>query len=343
MRDVSPPAPAQSLARRLVQVAAPPKPAPIPGPSYPGRAVETFLDLLPEQVVGGNGLGTRPSPAAMRAETTEEERVPLSNVVCPDRTHGEAANDFGLRRRGMVAMLSGCDGVLAVSDFVRRKFEAFGVDPRVIRSMPIGSRMTQLAEAWPELRDPPPSFDAGRPVRAVFMGYHNYYKGLPMLLDSLELVAPHDLKRLQMYVFAKDVELIAARLDRLRERLGGLTVRAGYEYDQVPALLCGKDLGLVPSVWWDNGPQTVMEFFACGLPVLGAELGGIPDLVKDGHNGLLYRGNDRAHLAEVLAGILRNPNRLLELRRNVRPPLSMPGHAAAMEALYKECLEACKG
>jgi glycosyltransferase involved in cell wall biosynthesis len=343
MKDFPRPAPAPGVASRLVQVVSPPKPPPIPGPAYPGRPVEAFADLVPDRAGSGNGVGSRPSAAAMRAETTPQERVPLSNEVRVDPSDASIVNGFGERRREMVTMLSRCDRVLAVSEFVRRKFESLGVDPRAIRAMPIGSRMTQLAAAWPQLRDEPEPFDGGRAVRAVFMGYHNYYKGLPMLLDSLELIAPADLKRLHLYVFAKDVELIAPRLERLRPSLGGLTIRGGYEYDQVPMLLAGKDLGLVPSVWWDNGPQTVMEFFSCGLPVLGAELGGIPDLVNNGVNGLLHRGNDRAHLAEVLTGVLRNPGRLLELRRKVRPPLSMPEHASAMEVVYNECLKARKG
>lgn len=340
MKDFPRPEPLPGVARRLVQVVAPERPPPLPGPAYPGRGVTTFADLVPDRPNGASGAGTRPSAAATRAQTTPEERVPLSNEVNPDLSNGQVSNEFGERRRALVSMLSRCDRVLAVSEFVRRKFEALGVDPGVIRAMPIGSRMTQMSAAWPELRDEPESFERGRAVRAVFMGYHNYYKGLPMLLDSLELVAPEDLKGLHLYVFAKDVGLIAGRLEKLRASLGGLTVRGGYEYDQVPMLLCGKDVGLVPSVWWDNGPQTVMEFFACGLPVIGAELGGIPDLVRSGVNGLLHRGNDREDLAHILTGVLKNPQQLIDLRKGVGHPLSMPEHAAAMEVVYNDCLKA---
>jgi glycosyltransferase involved in cell wall biosynthesis len=240
----------------------------------------------------------------------------------------------------MVAMLSKCDRVIAVSNFVRRKFEAMGVDGRVLTTLPIGSRMPELrAGVESEGYDPPP-FDRRnpRPIRAVFMGYHNYFKGLPMLLDALGLLTPEYLGRLQLAVYAKDLDVIRPRLERLEPMLAGLTTRAGYRYDEVPALLRGKDLGLVPSVWWDNGPQTVMEFFSCGLPVLGAELGGIPDLVRHGHNGLLYRGNDRFDLARTLAGIIKDPAILTELRQNVRQPRGMAEHARAMESLYNECL-----
>src|SRR3954465_4836874 len=96
-------------------------------------------------------------------------------LVQPDLSNGKVSNEFGQRRRAMVSMLSGCDRVLAVSEFVRRKFESLGVDAGVIRAMPIGSRMTQMAATWPELRDVHEGFEHGRAVRAVFMGYHNYY------------------------------------------------------------------------------------------------------------------------------------------------------------------------
>mgnify|MGYP001266276681 CR=1 FL=1 len=125
---------------------------------------------------------------------------------------------------------------------------------------------------------------------------------------------------------------------QLEPRLAALTLKHGYEYEEIPSLLAGIDLGLVPSVWWDNGPQTVMEFFACGVPVLGAELGGIPDLVRDGHNGLLFRGNDRWDLARTLAAVTAQPGMIGALAGQVRAPKSMPEHALELERIYTERL-----
>jgi glycosyltransferase involved in cell wall biosynthesis len=94
----------------------------------------------------------------------------------------------------------------------------------------------------------------------------------------------------------------------------------------------------VPSVWWDNAPQTVMEFHACGIPVIGAELGGIPDFVRDGVNGLLFRGNDRWDLARRLAEVIRRPGVLAELRGTVRPPKTMAQHGTELEREYQDRL-----
>jgi glycosyltransferase involved in cell wall biosynthesis len=110
----------------------------------------------------------------------------------------------------------------------------------------------------------------------------------------------------------------------------------GYKYDDIPWLLTGTDVGIVPSVWWDNGPQTVIEYLACGVPVVGARLGGIPDFVDHGRNGLLFEGNNRCDLARTLASIVAEPRILDTLRAGARGTRikTMAEHAAELEGLY---------
>lgn len=269
------------------------------------------------------------------------EFAPIENDATPDPI-GNHPNEYGERRRAMIGMLNGCDLVLAVSEFVREKFVALGVDADVIRTMHIGTRMVDLVERHRELVFDPPPFDASRPraVRMVFMGVNHWYKGLPLLADSLERLPPDVLREIDLSIHAMDGGSIEWRFRRLEPRLARLKFSLAYEPQDVPWICGGKDMGIVPSVWWDNGPQTVMEFQACGLPVLGARLGGIPDFVRDGVNGLLFRGNDRADLARRLDEIVREPRRLEELRRNVRRPKSIAEHAAELVDVYAGLVKA---
>src|SRR5690606_18088241 len=135
---------------------------------------------------------------------------------------------------------------------------------------------------------------------------------------------------------------IEYRFRRMEPRLARLRYHEGYEPPDIPWICGGQDIGVVPSVWWDNGPQTVMEFLACGLPVLGAEIGGIPDFVTQGVNGLLFRANDRFDLARTLAKLIDEPELAGRLRAGVRPPKTMEAHAAELEQIYREgvCSEA---
>jgi glycosyltransferase involved in cell wall biosynthesis len=254
-------------------------------------------------------------------------RKPLLNIIQPEPPSAKPPAPWARRREAMVAMLNNCDQVLAVSTFVRDKFIAAGVQPGKIQTLPIGTRMTELASAMRgasvPLAQPMPPVP---PIRMVFMGYHNWYKGLPMLAESLALLTPEYLRHIDLRIYALGGEQMEPEFRALEPHLAALTFQHGYRYEEIPALLQGAHLGLVTSVWWDNAPQTVMEFLACGIPVLAAELGGIPDFVKHGHNGLLFRGNDRWDLARTLADVIREPGQLPALRTNVRPPRSIAQH-----------------
>jgi glycosyltransferase involved in cell wall biosynthesis len=57
---------------------------------------------------------------------------------------------------------------------------------------------------------------------------------------------------------------------------------------------------IVPSIWYENNPMTVIEAFSYGKPVIGAEIGGIPELVQHGSNGYLFTQNDNASLQAII-------------------------------------------
>lgn len=290
----------------------------------------------------------------IRAHNPGTSRVQLTidNTIAPEPKSAYAPNQYATRRAAMIAALSRCDAVLGVSSFVRAKFEALGVKLDVLREMPIGTRMIELAGevaqvlAAQGVEVAPPSFASAptRPIRLVFLGYHNEYKGLHVLVEALEQLEPKAAARFALHVHAKDVEPIEPRLLALGKRLADVSVERGYAYERVPWILAGKDLGVVPSVWWDNGPQTVMEYLACGVPVLGAAVGGIPDLVKSGQNGMLFRGNDVADLGAKLAEVAAAPEKIDAMRRNIQlddsPLRTMEGHGVAIEALYMQLLGA---
>ncbi len=56
----------------------------------------------------------------------------------------------------------------------------------------------------------------------------------------------------------------------------------------------------VPSEWYENNPMTVIEGFAFGKPVIGAKIGGLPELVKDDFNGFVFNSGDLDDLTETI-------------------------------------------
>lgn len=57
---------------------------------------------------------------------------------------------------------------------------------------------------------------------------------------------------------------------------------------------------VLPSEWYENAPMSVLESFALGKPVIGADVGGIPELVRPDCSGLLFESGDAEDLAQRL-------------------------------------------
>ena len=76
-----------------------------------------------------------------------------------------------------------------------------------------------------------------------------------------------------------------------------------------------------------------MEAMACGVPAVGARAGGVPDVIRDGENGLLFTPGDLGDLTEKLRRLLADPVLRRRLGRQARLDMEPFGWRAATEAL----------
>jgi glycosyltransferase involved in cell wall biosynthesis len=67
---------------------------------------------------------------------------------------------------------------------------------------------------------------------------------------------------------------------------------------------------LVPSEWYENQPMVILEAFAQGTPVIASNLGGNPELVRDGDTGVLHKPGDVADLASKLRWAVEHPDEM---------------------------------
>lgn len=69
---------------------------------------------------------------------------------------------------------------------------------------------------------------------------------------------------------------------------------------------------IMPSLWYENFPRTLVEAFACGLPVIASRLGALAELVHDGETGLLFEPGNAEDLAAKMLWAQAHP---AEMRR----------------------------
>ena len=146
----------------------------------------------------------------------------------------------------------------------------------------------------------------GRPLTFGYLGRINVEKGVGTLLDAARRL-PAD--GWQLLVAGKE----ASEADSLKPRAQGLPVEfMGF----VPPreLFDRIDVLVVPSIWAEPLPRTILEAYAAGVPVIGADSGGIPDLIGARNHDWLYPPGDDAALAQAMARVMAQGRQALPRR-----------------------------
>ena len=102
------------------------------------------------------------------------------------------------------------------------------------------------------------------------------------------------------------------------------------------------DFTIVPSIWYENFPGVLIESFAYGVPVIASNIGGIPEMVVEGKNGLLFDPGNEEDLAEKLelavGGVEYWRKRREVIRKSGRKFLDYKKWVTKWEELILECI-----
>jgi glycosyltransferase involved in cell wall biosynthesis len=111
--------------------------------------------------------------------------------------------------------------------------------------------------------------------------------------------------------------------------------------NEVPYYYAMSDIVVVPSLQEAFG-LVVSEALACGKPVIGTNLGGIPDQIIDGYNGFLVRSRNPKEIAEKILWLIGDPNEARRMgingRKFVEKKFDMKDRVNQILTLYKQIL-----
>lgn len=117
---------------------------------------------------------------------------------------------------------------------------------------------------------------------------------------------------------------------------GRLEFLGPYTRRDLPAILDGLDVVVVPSVVQETVGLVALEAQAAGAPVIAARIGALPEYVEDEQNGLLFTPGDAADLRAKMMRLIDNPSLVAEMSARTRPPATLNAHVEALLDTYTQ-------
>ncbi|TVP48878.1 MAG: glycosyltransferase family 1 protein [Gemmatimonadales bacterium] len=260
-------------------------------------------------------------------------RAGARTIILHDHTSGLRTRPGPLKAALKRARLripgTSVDLVIAVSRFVaRRHLEVELLPPEKVEVV------------WNSVEVPPQPADAalraqtrarfGIPPHALLVASASRAteaKGIQHLLrafDALPAGAPGDPPVHLLYLGD------GVYLDRLKEARNGMSSAErihlpGYMPD-ARAILGVADIAVVPSRWAEAFGLAALEPLAWGVPVIASRTGGLPEVVRDGVDGILVEPGDEPGLTRAMADLLADPERRISMGRQGRERASGDFH-----------------
>jgi glycosyltransferase involved in cell wall biosynthesis len=123
-----------------------------------------------------------------------------------------------------------------------------------------------------------------------YIGRLSIEKGIKTLINTANQI-PYKLKIIGDGILRKDLEKISKEWIEF----------TGYkQWNEIKEIVSKARFIVLPSEWYENNPLTVIESLCLGTPVLGAKIGGIPEMIKEGQNGMLFESRNVEDLKDKI-------------------------------------------
>jgi len=165
------------------------------------------------------------------------------------------------------------DVVISPSQFLIDKLRKEGLFENIIKvRLPLG---IELDDHKPEK-----NYDT---VDIMYVGSLIKNKGVHLLIESFKQIESENIR---LHIVGKGKEEFELKmLANSDKRINFHGFKTSVE---LPDIYRKANVVVVPSIIYDNSPTVIYESFMAGTPVIGSKIGGIPELIEDGYNGLLF-------------------------------------------------------
>jgi glycosyltransferase involved in cell wall biosynthesis len=200
------------------------------------------------------------------------------------------------RKRALFA-----DSYVALTDFSRNKFVACGIPAEKVC-------------VKPNFVYPDPQERTAAGSHAVVVGRLSEEKGLHTLLIAWKRL--HSSIPLSIVGEGPMLPELQKKVSDLK--LTGITFHGRLSHEKTLQMIKSARFLIVPSECYENFPMGIAEAFACGVPVLCSDIGGMREIVEESRTGLRFTAGNSADLANKVAWAWSHPEQLVAMGKRAR-------------------------
>ena len=233
-----------------------------------------------------------------------------------------AIESYAQRVLGVYALV---DKFITPSAFLKNKLVEFGFDKTKIINIP----------NFIEIDTIKPHYD--HKDYFLYFGRISEEKGLKVLIEAVKGIPNGKLLIVGEGPTRKELETYAGLVDSLNIHFLGF--KTGNELKRIVE---DAMFVVLPSIWYENFPYAILEAFASGKPVIASSIGGIPELIQNGVNGLLFEPGNAEDLREKILFLLTNRDIIGQLGKaaveTIRQEFNSSNHYEKTWEIYRKIL-----
>jgi len=168
----------------------------------------------------------------------------------------------------------------------------------------------------------------------LYVGVLAKHKGIDILVNAIKKIKN---KNINLHICG-DGEY-KEKIEDMVKKDRRITVYGRVSDEHLDELYKKADVFVLPSIWYENFPVTIQESFRAGIPVIASDIGGVPELIKDGYNGFLFEAGNLRELRRILEKLINDPYNLRKMKKNAFKSVkkyNMRNHVTKLEKIYFE-------
>ena len=219
---------------------------------------------------------------------------------------------------------------IAPSKFMGKKLIEYGFNPKKIIYLPNFTNLFLSRSPNKQLKE----------KYVLYFGRLDEQKGVMFLLEVARNLPQVMFKMIGKYPDEKTKIKIKNFLSKYS--IKNVTILKYQESAELQLSIAGSLFVIVPSLWYENMPYTILESYSLGKPVVASRIGGIPEIVEDVKNGLLFKPGDSNDLAKKIRLLWNNPKIAERLGREglktVKKKFSPEVHYKKLIGIYERVI-----